>query len=394
MATSINQTLNNPFISSGGGGSMVYPSSGIANSNGSAWGTSYSTTGTGTTLALSDSPVFTGNVNANVNLRSGLLSGLLQLAGGASEIGYATDSTALVKFNGSAGQAKLFGISSNGTTLNYLLTAANATAVIDCTNISFLNITIDPNYSGTLSNINLLMPATSGYLTSILNTIPMLTVSISAMSLGTFNSPLTFTLSYQSSDISNGLNTYSPIGGDGGGTIPTFRTIAASGQAFNGAIITFVAANAQVGGWTRYPIPGEAVNLGYTSPQGSIGEAPVATNTARSLTSGTVSNSSTLALTPGVWLVSGNVSITTSVGLVATSLSAAAGLAATTTSPGNTISTATTQVNGAIGTTLLMPLPVQLVKTATSKTIYGNLLATFSTGTITATVYQTAIRIA
>jgi hypothetical protein len=47
---------------SGGGGSMTYPGSGIANSTGSAWGTSYSTTGTGTTVALSAGPTFTGTV--------------------------------------------------------------------------------------------------------------------------------------------------------------------------------------------------------------------------------------------------------------------------------------------------------------------------------------------
>ena len=37
---------------------MVYPSAGIANSTGSAWGTSYSTTGSGTVLALATSPTF------------------------------------------------------------------------------------------------------------------------------------------------------------------------------------------------------------------------------------------------------------------------------------------------------------------------------------------------
>lgn len=36
--------------------SMVYPSAGIANSTGSAWGTSYSTTGSGSTVALSTAP--------------------------------------------------------------------------------------------------------------------------------------------------------------------------------------------------------------------------------------------------------------------------------------------------------------------------------------------------
>ena len=37
---------------------MVYPSAGIPNSTGSAWGTSYSTTGSGTVLALATSPTF------------------------------------------------------------------------------------------------------------------------------------------------------------------------------------------------------------------------------------------------------------------------------------------------------------------------------------------------
>ena len=37
---------------------MVYPGAGIANSTGSAWGTSYTTSGTGTVLALTTSPTF------------------------------------------------------------------------------------------------------------------------------------------------------------------------------------------------------------------------------------------------------------------------------------------------------------------------------------------------
>jgi hypothetical protein len=42
-------------------GGMVFPGAGIANSTGSAWGTSYGTSGTGATLALTASPVFTGS---------------------------------------------------------------------------------------------------------------------------------------------------------------------------------------------------------------------------------------------------------------------------------------------------------------------------------------------
>jgi hypothetical protein len=41
---------------------MVYPGAGIANSTGSAWGTSYGTTGAGTSVVLSDSPTITGTV--------------------------------------------------------------------------------------------------------------------------------------------------------------------------------------------------------------------------------------------------------------------------------------------------------------------------------------------
>jgi len=52
----ITGTWPNQTINASGGGSMTYPGAGIANSTGSAWGTSYSTTGTGTVLALATSP--------------------------------------------------------------------------------------------------------------------------------------------------------------------------------------------------------------------------------------------------------------------------------------------------------------------------------------------------
>jgi len=49
-----NQTIN----SSGGGSGMVYPGAGIPNSTGSAWGTSYTTTGSGSVIPLATSPTF------------------------------------------------------------------------------------------------------------------------------------------------------------------------------------------------------------------------------------------------------------------------------------------------------------------------------------------------
>ena len=56
-----------------GGGSMVYPGAGIANSTGSAWGTSYTTTGSGTVLMLSTSPkVVTSLLDTNGNTWLGI----------------------------------------------------------------------------------------------------------------------------------------------------------------------------------------------------------------------------------------------------------------------------------------------------------------------------------
>ena len=54
----ISGTWPNQTINSSGGGGMTYPGVGIGNSTGSAWGTSYSTTGTGTVVALATSPTF------------------------------------------------------------------------------------------------------------------------------------------------------------------------------------------------------------------------------------------------------------------------------------------------------------------------------------------------
>jgi hypothetical protein len=49
--------------------SMVYPASGIANSTGSAWGTSYSTTGSGTVVVLAASPTITGIISLNGSVK-------------------------------------------------------------------------------------------------------------------------------------------------------------------------------------------------------------------------------------------------------------------------------------------------------------------------------------
>lgn len=71
-----NVTIGTNLTFSGGtlsatGGSMVYPGAGIPNSTGSAWGTSYSTSGTGSTVALTGSPtlvdpIITGTIQEDI----------------------------------------------------------------------------------------------------------------------------------------------------------------------------------------------------------------------------------------------------------------------------------------------------------------------------------------
>ena len=105
-------------------GSMVYPSVGIANSTGSAWGTSYTTSGSGTVVALTTSPSFTtpvlgtptsgtltnctgyttANLSGSINLTS-QVTGILPIANGGTGT-----STAL------AVNVKVFGATGDGTT--------------------------------------------------------------------------------------------------------------------------------------------------------------------------------------------------------------------------------------------------------------------------------------
>jgi hypothetical protein len=64
-----------PAWAAAGGGGMVYPGAGIPNSTGTAWGTSYTISGTGTIVALADSPTFTTAITS---------TGALQLTGSAT----------------------------------------------------------------------------------------------------------------------------------------------------------------------------------------------------------------------------------------------------------------------------------------------------------------------
>ena len=134
----------------GASGGMVYPSAGIANSTGTAWGTSYTTTGTGTVVALSAGPTFTGTLTMATPFTLGATSvtstgtqlNYLNAATGTT----GTTSTNLVfsaspTFTGTVTYPTPFtlgatSVTSTGTQLNYL-NAATGTTGTTSTNIVF-----------------------------------------------------------------------------------------------------------------------------------------------------------------------------------------------------------------------------------------------------------------
>ena len=67
----ISGTWPNETINSSGGGSMTYPGAGIANSTGTAWGTSYTTSGTGTVVALATGAALTNSSANQINDTNG-----------------------------------------------------------------------------------------------------------------------------------------------------------------------------------------------------------------------------------------------------------------------------------------------------------------------------------
>lgn len=393
MSTTVVSKIANPFAS---GGSMTYPSgTGIPQvSGGAAWGSTLSTTGTGN-VVLSDSPTLTGNVNANVNLRTGTLSSLLALPGGVSEIGYASDVDTLVKFNGVGGQAEVYGKQGYGTTLNYVLTNANCTNVIDCNNVSYLYINTDPSFTTVLTNLNIKLPATS-----VANGITSLTIVFGYNYAG-WGSSLTFTLSYQAIDIANFANVYYPIPADGSTTnVAKLNYSFSSSYSFIPTGTVQFVASSYADGWTRLPMPHEAVLNGKNTSNltGAKGESISSNVSTGSLTSGTVTAAGLITLTAGTWLITGYVKYTTSVGFTASVLSVCPLLSSTSISPSAGGGNGTTiQVPTTTGTIISLPLATQILTTNAASTAfqnyYTNVLATFSAGTVSANVTTFATRL-
>lgn len=409
MTTTVNQKVANPYASSSGGdvtinttpitggtsGNVLYDNAGTVGEK--------AVTGTGN-VVLSESPTInnptlTGNVSANVNLRSGTLATLLPLAGGTSELGYATDANALVRFNGTAGGAELYGAYTNGYTQTFTLTNANVadyttgTSYIDCNHTSYLIIETAPDLIGFITNINIRLPL-STEISQLTVSIPNLINGINFAATGA----LTFTTAYQTGEP---FPSYYGIDADQG------AVVGASIQ-LNSCLTMDVKFVSVAAAWTRLPhIPSNETGsvLSYTSnlyySPTSRGYSVKTNNTSTpptvALTTGVVANTGNITLTTGVWLITGGVEFTTSSTLVATELSA--GIAQVTSSE-NTSTVdiydggVFTQSNLEGGTLYrLSASPVLKEIASPSETFYQNAKAVFSAGTVSARVFAKAVRI-
>jgi hypothetical protein len=157
---------NLSWIANGSGGSMIYPASGIPNSTGSAWGTSYSTTGSGTVVALQTQPSFTTDIrtpkvttasaaNLVLDTNAGTTTGNITITTGSNgAINITPNGTGAV---GLVASTVVQGVSNTNTTLttngtgNLILNTNNGTNAgsIVLNNGVNGNIAISPNGTGT-----------------------------------------------------------------------------------------------------------------------------------------------------------------------------------------------------------------------------------------------------
>jgi hypothetical protein len=117
---------------------MVYPGVGIPNSTGSAWGTSYSTTGSGTVVALATSPSFTTPILGTPQSGNFSTGTFTWPTFNQNTTGTASNVTGTVAVaNGGTGVTTLTGIAyGNGTSAFTAATAAQVVSVIGSTAVT------------------------------------------------------------------------------------------------------------------------------------------------------------------------------------------------------------------------------------------------------------------
>jgi len=154
---------------------MVYPGAGIANSTGTAWGTSYTTTGTGTVVALATSPVFTtpdlGTPSA-VTLTSGTglplttgVTGILPYANGGTGVAGIANENRIVKSNSGNTALASSSITDDGTVVSiaYGLTALG---IVTCSSVNATTVGASSAFAGPVT----ITGATSGIVFTVTGT--------------------------------------------------------------------------------------------------------------------------------------------------------------------------------------------------------------------------------
>jgi hypothetical protein len=286
------------------GGSMVYPSSGIANSTGSAWGTSYSTNGTGN-VVLDTSPTFTTSVD------SGSTFGAFASATNLT-IGYKGSNGSVVYISNVAQQS--------GSTKTITIGANGLSG-------STTNVNIGSSVSGALGSVSIYQPLTQQLKVSrsAISGFNTTTTSGHLILTDSSNTPGNFT----DIDFNNGNNSgvpYSRIAGyvgsrtDGlagtvqggflylGNNVTTPSSITVTGASINGTTMTLTFA-AIYNNFTY----GASITVASLSPSTTSGSVAVnGTFTVIGFTATSISYS--LSGTPGTytWQNSGTISSTNS----------------------------------------------------------------------------------
>ena len=132
-----------------GGSGMVYPGAGIPNSTGSAWGTSYSTTGSGTVVALATSPTLTTPAITGGTIDNTVIGGTTPAAGTFTTI---TGQTEVLKGTGTNLLQRSQALATSPWTNFGTVTATNNNAVAPDSTTTATTLAFSAN-SGTYQNI-------------------------------------------------------------------------------------------------------------------------------------------------------------------------------------------------------------------------------------------------